>query len=324
MRIVQQTQIIIKRKFGFSEVLLTFRDFDQAHQLKKLLDQVVHSKKAGYCLSEVEAINQRYAIDYSNNLGQGSYGTVLRGVDKKTGQLVAVKHVSKVGVNKDTMSQLKQELETLRVIHQQGKNQGVVQVLDIAECKENILIVMEFLDGGTLQQWLKGHKIAKGDRIKIFLYLCETIASFHELGIAHRDLKMENIIFEEKTKLPKIIDFGLSKIFLQGQTVSATVGTLEFMAPEVLKGEFHNHLCDIWSIGVIGYIIMTGRHPFNLGLSETELMHSIAHGHPSQLDLQLIEPQQVRSVITSMLTKEPSKRISAKEAVKILHNQCGL
>lgn len=127
--------------------------------------------------------------------------------------------------------------------------------------------------------------MSKDDRIRIFLCLCKTIASFHDLGIAHRDLKMENIIFEEKTKLPKIIDFGLSKIFLQGQSVSATVGTLEFMAPEVLKGEFHNHLCDIWSIGVIGYIIMTGCHPFNLGLSETELMHSIAHAQLSQLDL---------------------------------------
>lgn len=100
------------------------------------------------------------------------------------------------------------------MIDQAGKNEGVVKLLDIAETKEEIVIVMEYLEGGTIKEWMRAHRLSVDERVSTLAYLCETVANFHELGIAHRDLKMDNIIFDKKTSLPKVIDFGLSKIFL--------------------------------------------------------------------------------------------------------------
>eukprot|EP01084_Bolivina_argentea_P264255 447576_1 len=199
-------------------------------------------------------------------LGKGGYSWVKKGYDRKDGSVVALKFTSKAN-NDWSASQSKQvqnQLETLRQI----KDEHVLQLLEynlnakypqkdgsIIPC---VLLVLEYLPGGELFDILY-FTSALSERIArtYFKQLISGLETFHQVGICHRDIKPQNLLLDANFQL-KIADFGVNKVF----ETDNNVGTRGYQAPEILKKKEYTPACDIFSCGVVLFILLAGYPPF--------------------------------------------------------------
>ena len=168
---------------------------------------------------------------------------------------------------------------------------NIIRIYEIFEDSRYISIIMEYCTGGDLFQKInelaeKDKSFSEKEAVKIFKQLMSAVSYCHNQGICHRDLKPDNIIFlnKEPDSPIKIVDFGLSKIFgeikpimkgnkIEKNIMSLRVGTAYYMAPEVIQGNYDNK-CDIWSCGVILYILLCGYPPFD-GDNENDIIKAI-------------------------------------------------
>ena len=208
-------------------------------------------------------------------LGQGSYGHVYRCQHKVTGHVYACKKMNKKQIK--NKSRFKTEIDLLRATD----HPNIIKLYDIFEDKEYIYLIMEECSGGeffdVLAQKAKKKKMyTEKDAAKIFKQILEAVNYLHAHGVCHRDLKPENILFSTLAddSTLKLIDFGLSKVFDGDKnTMKGAVGTTFYMAPEVITGQY-DEKCDIWSCGVILYIMLCGKPPF-FSQDEEELKKKI-------------------------------------------------
>ena len=168
---------------------------------------------------------------------------------------------------------------------------NIIRLYEIFEDDRYISLVMELCEGGNLFDRIndlaeKDKSFSEKEAVKIFKQVMSAVSYCHNQGICHRDIKPENILFANKTpESPiKIIDFGLSKIFgeikpimkggqIEKNIMSLKVGTAYYMAPEVLQGDYDNK-CDIWSCGVLLYILLCGYPPFD-GDCEKDILKAV-------------------------------------------------
>jgi serine/threonine protein kinase len=188
---------------------------------------------------------------------------VKKGVHKKTGKEVAVKIVSKKDIKPSDLECLKREIEIMKMC----QHPNTITMYDVFENHEYIYMVMEVLKGGDLFTWLeaRGFKIKEEKARSICHSLATAIFYLHSFGIAHRDLKPENILMTEEgdnTEV-KIVDFGLSKIVGPNETSKDPFGTLSYVAPEVLLQKPYGKEVDIFSLGVIFFMMQGGFLPFD-------------------------------------------------------------
>ena len=196
-------------------------------------------------------------------IGTSAYGKVYRCMNITTGHIFACKKMDKTKI-KDK-ERFKTEINLLK----ETDHPNIIKLYDIYEDMEYIYLIMEECTGGeffdTLAKKAQMRKMyTEKDAAKIFQQILEAVNYLHAHGVCHRDIKPENILFQsfKKDSLIKIIDFGLSKLFdEQNNKISGTVGTTYYMAPEVIKGKY-NQKCDVWSCGVILYIMLCGKPPF--------------------------------------------------------------
>ena len=177
--------------------------------------------------------------------------------------MVAVKVMSKKEMTVVDMELQRREIEILKMCQQPH----IVRLLDIFENSDYIYIVMEKLAGGDLFTYLekRNFKISEKRAKELTHQLITAIYYLHSYGIAHRDLKPENILMENdsETALCKIVDFGLSKIIGTNETSTDPFGTLSYVAPEVLLQKPYGKEVDIWSLGVITYLMLARVLPFD-------------------------------------------------------------
>ncbi|CAJ0842934.1 14526_t:CDS:2 [Entrophospora sp. SA101] len=248
-------------------------------------------------------------------LGTGSFAVVKECVEKKTNESYALKILTKK-VLKGKEKILSTELDILKKVH----HPYVVSLHDLYESKEGVFIVTDLASGGELfsQLLLKGSYTEK-DAADLARKLLEGVAYLHDLGIVHRDLKPENLLFKDTSEDADILitDFGLSKILTSTEDVLFTAcGTPDYVAPEVLLQVGHNKPVDVWSIGVILYVMLCGYTPF-WGENQAELFESIMSGEYDFEEEYWSEiSDSAMDLIEKMLTHDPSKRITAKEACK--------
>lgn len=195
-------------------------------------------------------------------LGAGAFGTTYLATDAITGERVACKVIAKRKMlNEEDREGLRHEVKILG--HVSGYP-GIAKLKAAAEDAKNVYIVMELCTGGELFDRIveRGHYTEK-DAADCFRTIMKTIAHCHDRGVIHRDLKPENFVLEsEASDAPiKAIDFGLSTFFRKSQRFSQAVGTAFYIAPEVI-GRDYNEVCDVWSAGVILYILLSGSPPF--------------------------------------------------------------
>jgi calcium-dependent protein kinase len=254
--------------------------------------------------------------DVIKQLGKGGYGKVYEVKNKKTGEIRACKHLSKLSIK----NLAKFELEINILIKADHPN--IIKLYEIFQSQRSLYLVMEECKGGEVFDRIIDHiqkkeMYSEKDAAKIFEKLMSAVQYCHNNGICHRDLKPENLLYlnegSEKDNPIKVIDFGLSQIFIN-RRLSTKVGTAYYVSPEILKGDY-TEKCDIWSAGVILYILLSGDPPFN-GPDDSSIYSKIA-------SLKYSFPQnkwsnisiEAKDLITHMICPE-NERYNAKQVLE--------
>ena len=218
-------------------------------------------KKSNFIGVHTENIEKYYQL--IKEIGHGAYGHVYRCQSISTGNVYACKKFEKKYIK--NKKRLKTEIDLLRATD----HPNIIKLYETFEDRNNLYLIMEECNGGELFARLaknaKNNKMyTEKDAAKIMKQILEAVNYLHYHGVCHRDLKPENILFSSVDELSqlKLIDFGLSKVLkTMDDTIKGEVGTLYYMAPEVIQG-IYNEKCDVWSCGVILYIMLSGNPPF--------------------------------------------------------------
>ncbi|XP_062041491.1 myosin light chain kinase family member 4-like [Lepus europaeus] len=259
------------------------------------------------------AVNSFYTVSKTEVLGGGRFGQVHKCEEKATGLKLAAKIIKTRGV-KD-----KEEVKNEINVMNQLDHVNLIQLYDAFESKNDIVLVLEYVDGGELFDRIidDNYNLTELDTILFVKQICEGIRHMHQMYILHLDLKPENILCVNRdAKQIKIIDFGLARRYKPREKLKVNFGTPEFLAPEVVNYDFVSFPTDMWSVGVIAYMLLSGLSPF-LGDNDAETLNNIL---ACRWDLEDEEFQDIseeaREFISKLLIKEKSWRISASEALK--------
>ena len=267
-------------------------------------------RKSHFIGEHIADINNYY--EFIKELGKGSYGQVFRCQNKETGNVYACKKMSKKKIK--NKKQFQTELNLLRTTD----HPNIIKLYDIYEDNKYIYLIMEECNGGEFFDSLAKRAKEKNmytekECARIFKQILEAVNYLHAHGVCHRDLKPENILFSNVAddSCLKLIDFGLSKVLDGESNMKKTVGTTFYMAPEVIQGNY-NEKCDIWSCGIILYIMLCGKPPF-YSQDEDELKKKICSMH---YNFDYPEFKKVSQDAINLIKKilvSPDKRLSAGE-----------
>ena len=254
-----------------------------------------------------------------DQIGEGIFGVVKLGIYKKTGEKVAIKIIKKNSAKQNDIELVRTEIDIMKLCH----HPNIVRLLDHFENAEYIFIVMEYIAGGDLAEYMKKNKnnITENRASQIIYQIALGLKYLHQYGIIHRDLKPENIMLTEQNDngMIKIMDFGLSKILGAKEKSVEGFGTLTFVAPEVLVRTPYNKEIDIWSLGVILYLMLSGTLPFDDEDDNEEVIAKLTVYSDVKFPSKLWSKRSplVIDLIKKCLTKDPVQRIKIDE---ILNN----
>jgi calcium-dependent protein kinase len=257
-------------------------------------------------------LNEHYDMN-TEKIGEGSYGYVCKAVDKNTKHVRAIKSISKAQMKNP--ERFKQEIEIMKTM----THPNIIRLFETFEDHRQIYLVMELCTGGELFDRIidAGHFT----EVQAAILMCQIIRAIfymHENFVCHRDLKPENFIFLTKdpieTSSLKLIDFGLSTWFEEGKVLTTKAGTPYYVAPQVLAGRY-DHLSDLWSCGVIMYVLLCGYPPF-FGETDSDVLAKVRLGNYS-FNLQDWKDisEDAKDLIRMLLKMKPSERWTAKRAL---------
>ncbi|KAJ9181257.1 hypothetical protein P3X46_009405 [Hevea brasiliensis] len=259
--------------------------------------------------------NLKEIYSLGRRLGQGQFGTTFLCIEKATGKEFACKSIAKRKLTAhEDVEDVRREIQ---IMHHLEGHPNVIKILDAYEDAVAVHVVMELCAGGELFDRIiqRGHYTER-KAAELARLIVGVVEACHSLGVMHRDLKPENFLFvsqDEEAPL-KTIDFGLSVFFRPGETFSDVVGSPYYVAPEVLKKHYGRE-CDVWSAGVIIYILLSGVPPF---WDETEqgIFEQVLRG---ELDF-ISEPwpnisESAKDLVRRMLVRDPKKRMTAHEVL---------
>ncbi|KAH0724321.1 hypothetical protein KY285_000166 [Solanum tuberosum] len=248
-------------------------------------------------------------------LGHGQFGTTFLCIEKGTGKKYACKSIAKRKLLTDEdVDDVRREIQ---IMHHLSGHPNVISIKGAYEDAVAVHVVMELCTGGELfDRIIKRGHYSERQAAELARTILGVVEACHSLGVMHRDLKPENFLFvnEEEDSPLKTIDFGLSMFFKPGQIFDDVVGSPYYVAPEVLRKRYGPE-ADIWSAGVIIYILLSGVPPF-WGESEEEIFDEVLHG---DIDFEL-DPwpkisQGAKDLVRRMLIRDPKKRLTAHEVL---------
>ena len=244
----------------------------------------------------------RYLIE--GYLGSGGMSTVYLALDGETKQKVALKVLEfGDGDKAKRLKRFKQEIEIIDGIN----SPNVVELVDYCSDEEPYFYAMEYFEGRSLEE-IASNTISLKRVVHIAINVIRGLQHIHDYGITHRDLKPGNIIVNDNNEV-KIIDFGVAKAYKSSVTADGEmVGSFDYMAPEVWKGTYVTYRADVYSLGIILYLLTTGRLPFD-STNMSNLMYQHLEGHivfPSELNKAM--PYWLGELILQMLEIEPGMR----------------
>ena len=194
-------------------------------------------------------------------IGSGAFGKVVLGTHILTGESVAIKILDKLILSQtpEDYELVYQEIAILKIV----KHKNIAQLYEIMETPQNIYIVMEYCEGKDLMDYiLLKTRLGELESLKLFQQLINALLYLHSQNIAHRDIKIDNMLLDGKKNL-KLVDFGLSTKYSDDELLNQPCGTVVYAAPEVLEGkEYHGMLADVWSSGIVLYGMLSGYLPF--------------------------------------------------------------
>ncbi|CAD8052449.1 unnamed protein product [Paramecium primaurelia] len=239
---------------------------------------------------------------FSKTLGQGTFGKVKLATHILTGEKVAIKILEKQKIcDQSDIERVTKEIQILKKV----RHPNLVQLYEIIETPKQLFLVMEYVNGGELFDYIvQNQRIKDVEAIRFYSQLISGIEYLHKLQIVHRDLKPENLILEGRGKI-KIIDFGLSNFYHQDELLKTACGSPCYAAPEMIAGKKYNGLqIDIWSSGVILFAMLAGYLPFE-DPNTSQLYKKIISGDfkfPKYIS------QEAKDLIKNILNVDPLKR----------------
>jgi len=256
-------------------------------------------------------LSDDYAVE-SKVLGAGYNGQVFLAKSKATDAKFAVKGFKLNGVS----SEKKEELEAEAEIFLSLDHPHVCRLVDVYESESELSLVMECMGGGELfDRVTEQKKFSERDAADATWQMLLAINYIHNHGIVHRDLKLENFLYDEKdSKHLKLIDFGFSKIWDTNVKMKLSCGTLAYVAPEVLAKSYTSK-CDLWSLGVISFILLAGYMPFSGG--QAAQIKAIQEGryHIKKVVWDKISEQGC-GFVRALLEVDATKRLTAEQALQ--------
>ena len=209
--------------------------------------------------------NKNIIEDYiiKETLGKGTFSVVKLGEQEKTKQKVAIKILDKEKIKtKEDLTRIQREIKILSML----EHPNIIKTYTISETPKKYYIIMEYCEGGELFDYIVEKERLKESEASIFFYqLINALEYIHSKGIAHRDLKPENLLLSQNKKSIKIIDFGLSNFFENGNNCLETpCGSPSYASPEIIRGEVYDGFkIDIWACGIILFAMLCGYLPFD-------------------------------------------------------------
>ena len=253
-------------------------------------------------------------MKYLRTIDHGAFGTVLHVLDLTTNKDMAVKVINKNATRYSHIDKMKEEVSILRIL----SHPNIVKFYGYIETTNQLLIKMEYIKYGSLKQWIKKRdKISEEEASIILKKILSAIEYLHSKQICHRDIKPENIMLSEENDLNsiKIIDFGLSAQNFDLLINNDYCGTYIYMAPELIEKKLYFNSVDMWSIGILMFILLNkGKHPFYVkGDTKREIAKKIKIGKINFYEK--ISPM-AKHLILKLLEPNPSWRYTAIQAIK--------
>ena len=261
--------------------------------------------------------------DLSKSLGKGTFGIVHLATHIESNTTWACKTVSKEKAGSANIMLLEREVSILKRV----QHEHIIQLKEVLETSKKMYLIMECCDGGELTKLLKKKsKFTELETRIIMLRLADAIAYLHKNDTVHRDLKLENILLARNVQdakdefYIKITDFGLS-VQKGGSSHEDMMidqcGTPIYMAPEILRNNTYSEKCDIWAMGVIMFLLLSGTAPFNAGHQDellTVVQESDLSREIERAGLQHVSDK-ARDCMKGMLNTDPAYRLTASEVL---------
>lgn len=252
-------------------------------------------------------------------LGKGHFGQVRQVCERATGSSWAGKFLkirksacSRLGLDRSTVEQ---EVEILQAV----QHPNIVALKDVFESRAEVVLILELVSGGELFDFIaEKENLLESEAIEFMKQILEGLGFMHSKNIAHFDLKPENIMLSDKVSpnpMIKLIDFGLAHRFHQGEEYRSTSGTPQYIAPEVINCEPLSTTADMWSIGVITFILLSGMSPFQGETNEETLRNIIAMNYEFGAQYFSMTSSMAKDFIQKLLVKNPNERMTAEECL---------
>ncbi|PIN26705.1 Serine/threonine protein kinase [Handroanthus impetiginosus] len=242
--------------------------------------------------------------ELGRTIGEGTFAKVKFAQNVDTGESVAIKVLAKSTILKHKMvDQIKREISIMKIV----RHPCIVRLHEVLASQTKIYIVLEFVTGGELFDKIVHHgRLSENESRRYFQQLIDAVSHCHSKGVYHRDLKPENLLLDSKGSL-KVSDFGLSALPQQGvDLLHTTCGTPNYLAPEVLSQRgYDGAAADVWSCGVILYVLMAGYLPFD----ETDLPSLYNKINAAEFKCPLWFSPAATSLIHKILDPNPETRI---------------
>lgn len=260
------------------------------------------------------AIKSVYSI--GSKLGTGGFAVVRKCKRRQDGKVFALKVINKKNLDKDDLVILDSEVSIMRVI----KHPNIVQLYDVFDSRSKMCLVLDLLEGGELfDRIIEQGSFSEKDAAMSFSQMVSALNHLHQKQIVHRDLKPENLLFasKEKDSAIKLIDFGLAGSCSDGP-LKTPCGTPNYVAPEILKRTPYATQADMWSIGVILYIILCGFPPF---YDENDDLGRL-YRKIKRADYDMPSPywdnisDSAKNIVKRLLVPDPKKRMTALETLQ--------
>ena len=262
-----------------------------------------------------KSLFDKYEI--KQKIGNGKFGLVKCGINKETKKPVAIKIMAKKNMDKSDLELAKVEIDILKI----GQHPNIIKLYDVYENENYIYIIMEYCSGGDLLSYFEYHEyeLPETKVCEIIHKLSMAVYYLHSYGIVHRDLKPENILMTDLSPKAdiRLLDFGLSKIVGSDEKCTEPYGTLSFVAPEVLQGKPYDKSVDLWSIGIITFLLLCGYLPFDDKHSEREIARQTIQD-PVIFEDKIWKKYspEAKTFVEGLLKKKPEERYSIKEILE--------
>lgn len=239
-----------------------------------LVDNICEFKSWCFALKAVTDFKS-YIDQYTESdivIKRGKFGIVKIGKCNQTNEDIAIKIINKEELSMDYLKYVKNEIEALKICY----HPNIIRLREVCENQKFIYLIMDYFSGGCLMNYLEKYiKVINEEKIKKLTYkILSAVDYLHNYGIIHRDLKPNNILMTDQSYDSdiRIIDFGLSTIIGPKETCRQSVGSLAYVAPEVLQEKCYDFSADIWSVGIIVYLLITQKLPFDSVVSSGEII----------------------------------------------------